>query len=240
MLLESASVARGGATMTSDFVAAVTLLAVVATGAATVFLAWKTSNLAEATDKMAKASVYGTDLQQEELAGSVQPLLTSVPLQAYPSGQSYSVEFADGFVEQLHDLGVIVVPRRPDHGGFCSVPLRNVGGGVAFLRLGFSWTAHAVLALVRRLCGVRVGAAPAIVRGRGGVRLAGAGSGVVCVTTGWQAAPRRRLVPARELRRVATRSWERKFWERKFFQTVFAVLTIRLVGDRIMACKMSQ
>jgi len=38
--------------------------------------------------------------------------------------------------------------------------------------LGLSWTAHAVLALVRGLCGVRMGAAPAIVRSRGGVRLA--------------------------------------------------------------------
>jgi hypothetical protein len=46
--------------------------------------------------------------------------------------------------------------------------------------------AHAVLALVRGLCGVRVGASPAIARGRGGMPLAGAGCGVARVTTGWQ------------------------------------------------------
>ena len=67
-----------------------------------------------------------------------------------------------------------------------------------------------MLALVRGLCGVRPGAAPAIARGRGGVRLAGAGSGVACVTIGWQGgAPGADRCP-RELPRVTTTSTEKK------------------------------
>ncbi len=53
--------------MTADFVAVVTLLAVAATGIATVVLAWKTSNMAAATEKMAQASVDGVVVQREEL-----------------------------------------------------------------------------------------------------------------------------------------------------------------------------
>ena len=72
--------------------------------------------------------------------------MTSLPLTQY-HGQ-VRIDYTGDLVTQLRALGEIHVPRYPGREGeFCSVPLRNIGPGVAFLRsnsvsdgrTGFSW-----------------------------------------------------------------------------------------------------
>lgn len=67
MLLQAASTAREAVTRL-DIVALATLAGILGTAIATAFLAWKTTNLAVATERMATAATAGIELQRDELA----------------------------------------------------------------------------------------------------------------------------------------------------------------------------
>jgi hypothetical protein len=160
VLFAAATAAREGSNVTDNWVSLGVQAAVAAGTLVLAFFTWQLARstnrsvgeareermvsirIADSADQELRLSreqvVASQDQAQatrEALTASIQPLLTSVPLQQYLSNDELLVEFAEGLVEPIRDLGVILVPRyRGREGEFCSVPLRNIGSVVALVR----------------------------------------------------------------------------------------------------------
>lgn len=105
----------------------------IAAAVSTVVLAWLTRRLAQSTERMADATLEQAKLTRRGLDAGILPLLVDVP---YSPGPSEAIYFPD----QLHPSVMVHQPHviyvdSPGTVIRCSIPLKNVGVGVAVIKM---------------------------------------------------------------------------------------------------------
>jgi hypothetical protein len=119
------------ATFVLAFLTGLLALATVGMAMATRKVAKTTLETAQATSASALAAEYQTRLARDALEAGVRPILTDVP--AGTPSPFPEVSFDNGPKETAGDASMVVVPGEMDAFAYCSIPLRNVGPGVAFV-----------------------------------------------------------------------------------------------------------
>jgi hypothetical protein len=102
--------------------------------AVTVVLAWRTSNMASETADLAKSTQEDVALARNAIEADVRPVLIAVPHGEFvhPNGMNYETR-VHGIVRGHPDRAVVYV-QDVDGRLFVSVPARNEGAGIAFVR----------------------------------------------------------------------------------------------------------
>jgi len=116
---------------------ALVALATFTLAAVTVVLAWRTSNMASETADLAKSTKEDVALSRTAIEGDVRPVLIAVPHGEFvhPTGRNYDIQIPGGGVRGNPDHAVVYV-EDVDGRLFVSVPARNEGAGIAFVRSG--------------------------------------------------------------------------------------------------------
>jgi hypothetical protein len=116
---------------------ALVALATFTLAAVTVVLAWRTSNMASETADLAKSTKEDVALSRTAIEGDVRPVLIAVPHGEFvhPTGRNYDIQIPGGGVRGHPDRAVVYV-QDVDGRLFVSVPARNEGAGIAFVRSG--------------------------------------------------------------------------------------------------------
>jgi hypothetical protein len=113
---------------------ALVAIATFALAAVTVVLAWRTSRMASETADLAKYTKEDVALARTAIEADIRPVLVAVPRGEFlhPQGTNYEVR-VQGIVRGHPDRAVVYV-QEVDGRLFVSVPARNEGAGIAFVR----------------------------------------------------------------------------------------------------------
>lgn len=117
-----------------DALSITTIFLALMTGALAIFTAkaaMATSRAAEAAVAEARNANTTAELARASLEAGVRPLLVDVP--QGKAADEMPIEFDEGDTVYVDDPGRVLI-AEDDRYFFCSVPLRNVGPGAAFIR----------------------------------------------------------------------------------------------------------
>jgi hypothetical protein len=107
----------------------------------TIGLAVATTYLARQTHDEVKAATRDLDLTQRSFETSTRPVLVDVPLGVFVERWQ---DVSAGIQQRQEDRGQVVVLMSPGE-LYCSLPIRNVGAGLALVRAkAISWAAREV------------------------------------------------------------------------------------------------